>query len=104
MNVILDKAFFGQDLDSYHYKTSQCIFFKKVFDEEPIYDKLGTNITGKLKKIMEKTVHNMVRIIWMFLDIIAQMIFTCSKSAITTLEKGAKIRSKVTIKTPERRH
>ena len=53
---------------------------------------------------MEKTVHNMVRTIWMFLDIITKMIFTCSKSAITTLEKGVKIRSKVTIKTPERRH
>ena len=34
----------------------------------------------------------------------AQLIFTCSKSTIETLEKGVKICSKLAIKVSERRH
>ena len=34
----------------------------------------------------------------------AQLIFTCSKSTIETLEKGVKICSKLAIKISERRH
>ena len=33
-----------------------------------------------------------------------QLTFTCSKSTIETVEKGVKICSKLTIKTPEQRH
>ena len=89
----------------FYYKTSlREHFLKKFFDEQPVYDTSGTNITGKLKKIIEKTVQNMVRVIWMFLDIITQIMFTCSKSTIETLERGVKICSKLTIKAPERLH
>ena len=64
MNVILDKAFWLGFRLLFYYKTSLRVhFLKKFFDEQPVYDTSGTNITGKLKKIMEKTVHNMVRII-----------------------------------------
>ena len=34
----------------------------------------------------------------------SQLTFTCSKSAIEALSKGCKLYSKLTIKTPERRH
>ena len=34
----------------------------------------------------------------------SQLIFTCSKSTIETLKKRCEIRSKLTTKTPERRH
>ena len=33
-----------------------------------------------------------------------QLTFTCSKSTIEAVEKGVKICSKLTIKTPEQRH